>query len=121
VQVQGLLGERVGTDVFLVSISLDPEHDTPEVLARYAKRFGAKRGWTFLTGDPDDVDLLRRKFGLYDPDPVIDADKTQHAGLLIYGSEPAGRWGAIPVDDSLENIVRALTKVMPPRADSSKR
>ena len=43
-EVQSLLGERVGRDIELVSISVDPEHDTPEVLRDYATRFGAGDG-----------------------------------------------------------------------------
>src|SRR5712675_286140 len=49
-QVQRLLGDRVGKDVFFYSISIEPAHDTPEVLRAYAKRFRAGRGWLFLTG-----------------------------------------------------------------------
>ncbi len=46
----------------LVSITIDPEHDTPAVLAEYAERFGAPRGWSFLTGSPEDVERVLRAF-----------------------------------------------------------
>jgi protein SCO1/2 len=46
----------------LVSITIDPEHDTPAVLAEYADRFGAKPGWSFLTGSPQDVERVLRAF-----------------------------------------------------------
>src|SRR5262249_39406059 len=49
-EVQAILGDRVGVDTFFYSISIDPQHDTPEVLADYAKRFRAGPGWLFLTG-----------------------------------------------------------------------
>lgn len=39
---------RVARGIFMCSISLDPEHDTPRVLTRYARQFGAKPGWLFL-------------------------------------------------------------------------
>lgn len=51
--------------VRLVSISIDPEHDTPEVLARYAERFDTPPGWTFLTGSPADVERVLRAFDVW--------------------------------------------------------
>src|SRR5262245_493558 len=60
-QVQKILGERVGQDVFLYSISIDPLRDTPEVLRAYSERFGTGPGWLFLTGQPADIALLRTK------------------------------------------------------------
>jgi protein SCO1/2 len=62
-QVQDKLGSIVGRDVFFVSISIDPENDTPQKLKEYAEAFGAGPGWTFLTGNPADMDLIRYKLG----------------------------------------------------------
>ena len=45
-------------------------------------------GWQFLTGDPQDVELLRQKLGFIDRDPVRDADKSNHIGMLRWGNEP---------------------------------
>src|SRR5437016_4071837 len=53
VKVQHLLGARMGHDVFFCSFTLDPTHDTPEVLKDYAKMHGAGQGWSFLTGTTD--------------------------------------------------------------------
>src|SRR4029077_4857136 len=61
VRVRELLGERVGDEIRMVSISLQPEHDTPEVMAAYAKLYGAGPGWMFLTGKKDDIELLRHR------------------------------------------------------------
>jgi protein SCO1 len=47
-------------DLRLVSITVDPQHDTPEVLARYAARYGADERWWFLTGDRRDIYCLAR-------------------------------------------------------------
>lgn len=63
-KVQRDLGEHVGRDIFLYSITLEPEKDTPEVLKSYAEAMGAKPGWVFLTGRRADIELLRRKLGL---------------------------------------------------------
>jgi protein SCO1 len=59
-QVQSLLGERVGHAVWLVSISIDPAHDTPQVLQDYATRFGAGDGWLFLTGSKANIRCAAR-------------------------------------------------------------
>src|SRR5437667_2536391 len=60
VRVQKLLADRVGRDLFMYSITLDPKQDTPEVLNEYAKTFGDGAGWTFLNGNADDLEPLRR-------------------------------------------------------------
>jgi protein SCO1 len=99
-RVQQMLGDRIGRDIFLVSISIDPEHDTPEKLAEYAKTFEARSGWTFATGRREDVDKIRRHLGLWDS-----PDYTQHMGLLTFGNEPEGKWGATPALDTPKNIV----------------
>src|SRR5258707_6762602 len=64
VRVQKMLGDRVGRDLSMYSITLDPEHDTPEVLNSYVKTFGVGSGWKFLTGKPEDIELLRRRLRL---------------------------------------------------------
>jgi cytochrome oxidase Cu insertion factor (SCO1/SenC/PrrC family) len=69
VQVQKALGDRLGREVFIYSITLRPEDDTPEVLKAYAETHGAKSGWTFLTGKAEDITALSRKLGLAQPDP----------------------------------------------------
>lgn len=111
-EVQNGFGDRLGRDIFMYSITLDPDTDTPEVLKRYATAFGAKPGWSFLTGDFDDIELLRYRLGIYDPDPVIDADKTQHGGLVVYGNEATGKWSAIPGMLKPSEFVRAVLRVM---------
>ena len=63
-QVQKMLGARVGKDIFY-SISIDPEHDTPEALKAYAEKFHAGPGWMFLTGNKEDINLIGRKLGLF--------------------------------------------------------
>jgi protein SCO1 len=54
-QVQKLLGDRIGKDLFMYSITIDPKHDTPEVLKDYADKFHVGPGWTFLTGNEGDI------------------------------------------------------------------
>jgi len=94
--VQKELGERVGRDIFMYSITLEPEHDTPAALKAYAELFRVRPGWKFLTGKKSDIELLRRQLGFTFSDPVLDQDKTQHIGVVKYGIEPLERWGTCP-------------------------
>jgi protein SCO1/2 len=86
VRVQRLLGDRLGRDIVMVSISLDPETDTPDALKAYAEKFGAKPGWYFLTGDKANVDAVLAKLGGY-----VD-DKNKHSAALLVGNVARGGW-----------------------------
>jgi protein SCO1 len=88
--VQDLLGDRMGKDVFFYSISIDPDNDTPEALKHYADKFKVGPGWTFLTGKNADITLLRDKLGLNIP-PVVNG-KSDHELSLIVGNQATGRW-----------------------------
>ncbi|NOU20569.1 MAG: SCO family protein [Methyloglobulus sp.] len=94
--VQKEFGDRVGRDIFMYSISLEPEHDTPQVLKAYAELFRVKPGWTFLTGKKSDIEALRRHLGFSLSDPLLDKDKTQHIGVVKFGIESLERWGMSP-------------------------
>jgi protein SCO1/2 len=111
VRVQRLLGERVGRDVFILSLTLDPEHDRPEALRRHAEALGAGPGWTFVTGTAEHMERLRRALGFTDPDPEVDADRTQHAVVVKLGDDRSGRWAAVPGLIAPGQIVDALRRV----------
>jgi protein SCO1/2 len=89
-QVQRLLGDRMGRDVFFYSISIDPERDTPKVLKAYADKFGVGPGWLFLTGKKQDIRLLARKLGLSRSSDAFSKDG--HGSSLMLGNDPAGQW-----------------------------
>jgi len=90
VQVQRLLGDRVGKDIFFYSISIDPKRDTPAVLKAYAEKFGVGPGWLFLTGNEDDIKLVAQKLGLSRPNDT--ATRDGHQPILMLGNEPTGQW-----------------------------
>lgn len=94
--VQKEFGDRVGKDIFMYSISLEPEHDSPQILKAYAELFHVKAGWTFLTGKKADIELLRKQLGFSFSDPALDKDKTQHIGVVKFGIEALERWGMSP-------------------------
>lgn len=89
-EVQGILGDRVGKDVFMYSISIDPATDTPEVLNAYAKRYQVGPGWLFLTGTEANITLLRKKLGLYIAE--IQDGSNDHNLSCIIGNQATGRW-----------------------------
>jgi protein SCO1/2 len=95
-QVYKEFGERMGKDIFMYSISLQPEHDTPAVLKAYTEMHRIKPGWTFLTGTKANIELLREHLGYKFSDPLLDNDKSQHLGVVKFGIEPLERWGMAP-------------------------
>jgi protein SCO1 len=103
-KVQELLGDRMGKDVFFLSITLRPDLDDPKALKAYADNLGVGPGWTFLTGKPSDVEILRRGLGYVDPDPERDRDLTNHIGMARYGNDRLNRWGAVSLRSSSTNI-----------------
>ncbi len=88
-RMQQLLGDRMGRDVFFISISIDPDHDTPAALKAYAAKYDAGPGWIFLTGNLSDIDALSKKLGLWS-DPSLSKDG--HTPMLLIGNEAAGQW-----------------------------
>ena len=121
VRVQKLLGERVGRDIFINSITLKPAEDTPQALKEYADMHGIKPGWALLTGKPPDVERLRRSLGFTNLEPLLDRDKSQHIGNIRYGSEPLMQWTAIPGMTTPESIAKAITRDFPEVQGGSKR
>ena len=111
VKVQKLLGDRVGRDIFMYSITLKPEQDTPQAMRDFMEMHGVKPGWTFLTGASDNMEMLRRKLGFTYPDPEIDKDKSQHIGNVRYGNEPLALWAACPGQANADWIVESISWV----------
>ena len=96
VKVQKILGDQVGREIFMYSFTLKPQEDTVAVLKHHTEMHGVKPGWTFLTGKPQDMELLRRSVGFTNPDPKLDQDINQHIGNVRYGNEPLMLWGVCP-------------------------
>lgn len=109
-RVQELLGDRLGREVRLASISIDPVHDSPAVLKAYAERFDARAGWQLLTGRPNDIELIRRQLGVYDRDPAKDRDLSQHTGMLVYGNQARGRWSRVSALADPRRIFASITR-----------
>jgi len=82
--------ERLGPEaskVQLLSISIDPEHDTPRLMKEYLKRYRAKEGWTYLTGTRAAIDQVLKAFSA--PGSI---DKMLHSPLLFLRDPQSGQW-----------------------------
>ncbi|HEX7331859.1 MAG TPA: SCO family protein [Pyrinomonadaceae bacterium] len=108
-RIQEALGDRLGKDVFLVSITVDPETDTPTRLKEYGQRFHARPGWLFLTGKKENVDWALYKLGQY-----VET-KDEHNSIFIIGNEPKGLWKKAMGLAKAEELIRIVEDVIADR------
>jgi protein SCO1 len=85
-KVQQQLGERVGADIEMISISVDPTTDVPARIKDYANKFNVGPGWTFVTGSRLEINQLLKALGGYA------ADRNEHTPVILVGNERAGYW-----------------------------
>lgn len=104
-RVQEMLGDFLGKNVFMYSITVDPEVDTPEVLKAYMEKFDVDPGWEFLTGKKADIDLLRKRLGMYTEG---EDDASDHTISFILGNEKLGKWVRRTPYDVPESLVAVL-------------
>ena len=113
-KVQEALGDHIGKDVYIISISVDPEVDTPANLKEYAKKLHARRGWYFLTGDKQNVDFALNKLGQYVN------DKQDHLNIFIIGNERTGFWKKAFGLARSDELVKVVESVLNDQAPGSK-
>lgn len=85
-RVQEALGDRVGSEVRLVSLTVDPLRDTPARLKGYAAKHGAGAGWSWLTGTPQAVNEVLKGVGTYTP------NFEDHPAVIMVGDARTGQW-----------------------------
>jgi cytochrome oxidase Cu insertion factor (SCO1/SenC/PrrC family) len=85
-RLQKILGEKLGKDVLLLTISVDPEKDTVEAVREYARKYNPQKGWFFITGKKADMDVINRKLGntLKLPEG--------HLRMFLLGNLRTGNW-----------------------------
>jgi protein SCO1/2 len=105
-KVQEALGDRLGKDVHILSISVDPVVDTPTNLNAYAKKLHARPGWFFLTGAKENVDFALQKIGQFVP------DKQDHLNIFIIGNERTGLWKKAFGLAQSEELVKVVESVL---------
>jgi len=116
-KVQKLLGADLGTKLFMYSFTLKPEEDDVRAIKSFREMFGARPGWTFLTGKAENLELIRKGIGFKYPDPAIDGDKTQHIGNVRYGNEPLMLWAACPGMAHAEYLAESVSWMLRPETN----
>jgi protein SCO1/2 len=113
-KVQEALGDHIGKDVYIISISVDPAVDTPANLKEYAKKLHARPGWYFLTGDKQNVDFALTKLGQYVN------DKQDHLNIFIIGNERTGLWKKAFGLARSDELVKVVESVLNDQTPASK-
>jgi protein SCO1 len=108
-QLEDKLGDAVGRDYFFVSISIDPENDTPAKLNNYAKAFSAGPGWLFLTGKKSDIDLIRHRLG------ERSRALNQHRNEVLLFNDMTGEWERNSAFGDLGVLASAVRSMDPNR------
>ena len=105
-KVQAAMGDHIGKDVYIISISVDPTVDTPARLKEYATKLNAKPGWYFLTGEKEKVDFALYKLGQYVE------NKLDHLNVFIIGNERTGLWKKAFGLAQSEELVKVVESVL---------
>jgi len=109
-RIKEALGERLGKDVYILSVTVDSEMDTPAQLKAFADKFHARPGWYFLTGTKENVDFVLKKLGQY-----VD-NKQDHLTVFIIGNERTGLWKkayGLATSDELIKVVDSVLNDKP--------
>lgn len=104
-RLQDLLGAAVGRDIFFVSVTIDPERDTPDKLKEHSEAFRTGPGWTFVTGRREDIDVIRYRLGERSRALV------EHRNQILLGNDRTGNWAhdsAFSDLNTLAGNVRAM-------------
>jgi protein SCO1/2 len=106
-QVEDKLGDMVGRDIFFVSLTVDPERDTPERLKEFATAFDAGPGWLFLTGKPEDIRLINSRLG--------DRSRTlsEHRNQIVLGNDATGEWTRNTTFGDLDGLIMDIRAMDP--------
>ena len=112
-RVQKEMGDRVGKDVHFISISVDPLTDTPERLKAWGAKFKAGTGWTFVTGEKQEMDKLLNALG------AAVSKREDHTPALIIGNDSKGVWTRTYGLARTNQIVGLILDVMAGRVDES--
>jgi len=104
-KIQDRLGDRLGKDAYMISISVDPATDTVQKLQEYAKKMNARPGWFFLSGKRENVEFALKKLGQFVE------NREDHSNIMIIGNERTGLWKkafSLASSESLMPIVESV-------------
>lgn len=112
-RLQKEMGERIGKDVHLISISVDPLTDTPERLKAWGAKFKAAPGWTFVTGEKQEIDKLLNALG------AAISRREDHTPAMIVGNDSKGVWTRAYGLAKIPQIVGVIDNVMAGRTEET--
>lgn len=106
-QVEEKLGDLVGRDIFMISMTVDPENDSPEKLKEYSQGFHAGPGWMFVTGKPEDIRAINYKLG------ERSKRLSDHRNEIVVGNDVTGEWTRDNVLGDLNRVVMTIRAMDP--------
>ena len=112
-RLQKEMGDRIGKDVHLISISVDPVTDTPERLKAWGAKFKAGPGWTFVTGEKQEMDKLLNALG------AAVSKREDHTPAMIIGNDSKGVWTRTYGLAKIPQILGVLNNVMAGKVEES--
>jgi protein SCO1/2 len=105
--IEDKLGPLIGKDFFIISMTVDPEVDTPERLKAYSKSFATGPGWTFVTGKPEDIRAINYRLG------ERSKRLSDHRNEIVLGNDVTGEWQRDNVMGDLDRVVRTIREMDP--------
>ena len=106
-QLEDKLGDVVGRDIFILSMSVDPVNDTPQRLKEYSEAFQTGPGWTFVTGKPEDIRAINFKFG------ERSQKLNEHRNEIVLGNDAMGQWQRDSVFSDINRLVMTVRSLDP--------
>ena len=113
-KIQAWLGDHLGKDVHIISISVDPAEDTPPRLKDYARKFNARPGWHFVAGKKENVSLVLRKIGQFVQ------SKDDHSTILIIGNVRTGLWKKAMGLAKPDDLIKVVDSVLNDKPEESR-
>lgn len=109
------LGARLGQEMFMYSITTDPDYDSPARLSAFAKEFGTRHGWHFLTSSERNIEAVGqrlRSHANHGPGGACSCESLGKASRLVhYGNGGVGIWGAFGADSDPDLAVERFSWV----------
>lgn len=104
-KLQDLLKDRLGKDVYLISVSIDPLEDTPSKLNSWSSKFGRKKGWELVTGKKADITRLLKAVDMFT------AVQDEHSPIILLGNDSSGTWQRVNGLSSPSKLLKILDKL----------
>lgn len=105
-ELQAKLGEQLGKEVFILSITVDPERDTPEKVREYAAKLSPRSGWTFVTGSKPNIDWINYRLGSFRENPA------DHPAVYLVGNVAESHWVKVMPEGTADLLAGHLRKLV---------